>query len=266
MNYSGLITDLSIHDYHDDRTHVSSSVIKTALTDPELFQRVYIENGEKPVFNKDALDFGSLVHTMILEPELLHDEYAFYTGATRQGKAWEQFKAFHEGKKIIISRSQKELADSLVQSFMNQKITVGQDTMTGPQMLNSCLSEESLFLEIDGLKVKVRFDSRDPKNKIIYDVKTTAYPVNTIEEARTVMYGLNYHLSASLYLDAIKQYTGEEYTFIWIFLSKADKRVNIYQLSKQTEEKGRLLYKNGIELIKNWRALGHVPLTSIREL
>ena len=40
--------------------------------------------------NMDALNIGSYVHSLILEPEKTEEEFVIYSG-TRRGKDWEAF-------------------------------------------------------------------------------------------------------------------------------------------------------------------------------
>lgn len=263
--YKGIIEGLSNSEYHENRTHISSSVIKTALEDPNEFQRVFVEGGAPSPVEGDAVDLGSLVHTMILEPHLLNEEYAFFEGARRQGSQWDHFKAVN-GDKTIITRSQKEMADNLFSQFASQKFTFNGVEKTGPQLLLNSKSEESFFTEFEGHKLKVRTDSRSLDLPIIWDVKTTMYTANTRAEAAFIIEQRKYELSAALYVDIVEHITGIPQDFYWIFLSKADKRCNIYKASKKTLERGRQMYKDGLELIKEWKKLGRVPTNLIQEV
>jgi len=59
---------------------------------------------KKQVFEPtDAMLSGQLVHSLILEPETVADQYAIFDGRTRRGKVWDEFKAVaeHSGKTII---------------------------------------------------------------------------------------------------------------------------------------------------------------------
>ena len=49
----------------------------------------------------DAMQFGSIIHKLLLEPESFNDDYAIFTGARRAGKDWQEFKAANEDKQII---------------------------------------------------------------------------------------------------------------------------------------------------------------------
>ena len=78
----GIYTDLSNDEYHANRTHVSSSVLKTAVSDPKKYYEKYIlKIDNTPKTLQAAFDFGTYVHTLILEPETVEKESVKYLSA-----------------------------------------------------------------------------------------------------------------------------------------------------------------------------------------
>ena len=49
----------------------------------------------------DAIQFGSIIHKLLLEPDSFNDDYAVFEGKIRSGKKWQEFKATNDNKQII---------------------------------------------------------------------------------------------------------------------------------------------------------------------
>lgn len=270
-NTNGFIKDLSNKEYHDNRSHVSSSVIKKAANDPQEYYRVYVLGEEPAPMNESALLVGNYTHCALLEPHLLHNAFAVYNG-TRRGNEYKAFKQVAEADgKTVLGKSQYDLCQELLNGFATSKIQTGENTfIMADTLFQGGYAEESLFTELEDVKVKVRFDYRIDKGQhIIRDLKTTRDVVNTTEQVKKVIQGLDYDLSAALYLDALAKelkINADKIIYEWVFCSKADYRTNVYRASKETLEKGRIAYKKGLAQIKEWRLNGYNDIWSIREV
>lgn len=262
----GIITDLSSQDYHNDRLFKSSSVLKTALTDPLEYYQVYVEGKPIDKKNQDALNLGSYLHTVFLEPEKVSDEFAIFSGPRRAGAAWEQF-AWQNRDKIIITDSQQQLGHKLSVQFAHAKVDMGNKSLLGPQLFHGGRAEESFFCELNGMRIKTRTDYRIEDSLIIRDLKTTNQTPNSVEEAKAIVDSFGYDLSAALYVDVMKEITGKDYEFQLVFLSKTDFKTNVYRVSDKTLALGRAKYLEAIELIKSWEATGEYhAIKKIREV
>lgn len=267
-NTRGFIQGLSSDEYHNSKLHYSSSVLKQALDKPYEFYKERILGEEPKKQSSDALDIGTYCHTVLLEPELVDKEYAIFTGSRRQGKLWEIFQAENQNK-IIITSSQKELVDKIADQFYKSQILLPDESVVnGDYLFSNGKAEESLFTSILDLPIKVRFDYRiENGRKVIRDLKTTKDTPNSVEDARKLIYGSKYHLSAALYVDAIKEETGDDYDFEWVFVSKEDFKTNTYIASKECLTAGRELYIMAIERIKKWfETKKYVTALPIREV
>ena len=162
----GINKECSNEEYHGDREYSSSSVLKTILRDPQKYYEKYVLGTYKEKGGAH-FDFGSLVHAMILEPHIVDKEFAFYKGPMRRGKAYDAFVEENEGK-IIITASQKILADTMCESFNLNPYA--------PDLIKDAVFEETVCAVIDGVKIKVRTDSR--QGTAIGDVKTTGSGVS----------------------------------------------------------------------------------------
>ena len=222
-------------DYHKDRTYKSSSTLKLFLKDPREYYKRYILGEEREEMYKSAYDFGSYMHSLILEPEKTVLEFAVFEGATRRGKAYEEFKSANEGK-TIITASQAQQALDLMHLFNEDVDTAG--------LIQGGVAEQTLCVELDGMPIKVRADYK--KDGLIVDLKTTSDPVDRFSAAKTII-RFDYDLSAALYVDAFKEYTGKDHDFVFAFLNKQNGDVGILKASEDLLENGRKKYKHAIK-------------------
>ena len=199
----GLNEDISNEDYHADTEFLSSSSLKMMLKAPREFYHRYVkkdlEEEEKP--QKDSLVFGSLVHSVILEPHLVEKEYVEYKGASKRTKEWKEFKASNESLPIITT-AQLEKANMMRDIAMENEFAV--------DLLKEGVPEQTLCVELEGVKIKVRSDYL--KDGQIVDVKTTSDGLS-FEEVQNTCLRWDYALSAALYTDAFSQYFGKKHDF-----------------------------------------------------
>ena len=269
---NGFNEKCSNEEYHADRQYKSSSALKMILKDPRLYHKTYVLN-EPQTFSADALSIGSYAHTRVLEPHLLEEEYAIFTGSRRSGDVWKQFKADNEGK-TIITASQKTMVDSMMESYEKANVILGAEGSEEEVMISSFFSggeaEETLCGEIDGYKVKTRFDYRqvDDSNQhgSINDLKTTASPINSLEEVEDICSYWGYDISAALYADLATQETGIKHDFYFIFMSKKTMECKIFKASEAMLERGRVAYKEAIRRLKEAELSGIYFESKIEEL
>lgn len=180
--------------YHGHTDWWSSTQLKKAL--PEHY---------KPGGSQEALDFGTLVHTVVLEPDSLShylpvDPYE--VGVKKDGSrasvptntdAWKDFAAQAEADgKSVISHEWWESAHRMREAIL--------DHAEARELLFSDdgRSEVSAFAtDADGIRHKARFDRLLPGHAV--DLKSTMSQPGEHHLTSTVMaYG--YHLSAAHYL------------------------------------------------------------------
>ena len=70
---------------------------------------------------------------------------------------------------------------------------------------------------------------------MIVDVKTTSDPVDRFSAAKTII-RFDYDLSAALYVDAFKQYTGKDHDFVFAFINKQFGDIGILKASEDLLE------------------------------
>ena len=230
-------TELSNGDYHGDKTHVSSSVIKNAFRGREYFEQCQASSSEPT----SAMVLGTYLHTLVLEPELVSAEFAFYDGATRRGKVWDAFLSENAGK-TILTRGDADMAAILMAGYKRCQAAL--------DLFSDGAAETSFFTVIDDVNVKVRCDWLRNNGDIV-DLKTTSGGVTDYEVVQTIR-RYSYHLSAALYLDVVKQHTGKDGDFYFVFMSKKTGETRCFKASDQMIQMGRERYKQGLTNIKGF--------------
>lgn len=224
----GLNKDVSNKDYHADQTYLSSSNLKMLLKDPQKFYQEKILGIREPQSDKPHFVEGSYAHSLILEPHLVEEEYAFFPGWKKVGKDW---KAFQEENKdlTILSKPQKIRVERWYSAYMEREEAL--------DLIRDASVEETLCVDMDGVPIKVRADAINAEKGFIADVKTTAW-VNDHDTFKGVVEQFSYDLSAALYCRAFEQHYGKPFEFYFIVLGKKDDTCQVYRLSKETREKG----------------------------
>jgi len=240
----GINKEISNEDYHKDRNFESSSSLKLFLKDSREYYKRYILKEEQAPMYKSAYDFGSYIHSLILEPEKTDDEFIIFEGLTRRGKAWTDFKGANQDK-IIITKSQELMAISLIAAYRSNADTEG--------LIQNGHAEHTLCTNLEGLDIKVRADYI--KEGMVIDVKTTSEPVDKFSAAKTIV-RFDYDLSAALYTDAFRKYTGKELDFLFIFLNKQNNDIAVLKASTNLLENGRRKYKASIKGLLKARSTG----------
>jgi len=236
----GITKDLPNSEYHADREYLSSSVIKLLYKDIEEYHRKYIlrERDETPP--SSALLFGSYMHSLILEPHLVKEQYAVYQGLRRAGAEYESFVEKNKGK-IIISKPEQVKAEAFMRMYNNHPIA--------SSLFEHTERELTLTGQTDGIKTKCRFDAISPEKGIILDIKTTGQPANKQAFLQTCN-KLSYFLSAALYAELAKKEWGKHFDFYFVVFSKTEMSLEIYKTSKKSYENGKKQVEKGISNYK----------------
>lgn len=240
----GLHFDLPNADYHADTEWLSSSVLKQQL--PERY---------KAGGSQDALDFGTLFHTVVLEPDnlsgyLVLDAAAIAGNNPKTGKPYDaphmtaKFKAAvaeaAENGSTVVTQEDWDRAHAMRDAVM--------DHADARALLfdGDGMCEESAFATDESdVKVKARFDRRIPG--AIIDLKSTSAKPGADSLSRAVIdYG--YDLSAAHYLEVARLLELDADTFWLVFVGKeAPHRVTVADLDEGFLSRGRALRALAIE-------------------
>lgn len=227
------IVNCTNEEYHAEKKHLSSSNLKMILKDPEVFYKTKVlgEERELSTATKNNFAEGSLAHTLILEPEQLEAEYAFFDGMRKAGKLWEEFKAdpVHENK-VLMSKAQKMKVQRWVESYSKRKSAV--------QLIKDGHAEHTYFGELSGVPVKARADYLNLDKGYIVDVKTTSNPTD-VDNFKFVIEQFSYQLSAALYCELFGQAYDRVFDFYFVVLGKRDLDCQVYKMSEASMIEGK---------------------------
>lgn len=232
--------DLSNLEYHS-REEFSSSQLKDALEDVERFYKIHVaKTMAKPSMNQDALDIGSYYHAAILEPHLLDEEFAVFTGARRAGKEWTDFQNKH-GTKTVLNLKGYGDAQVLVEATQNNKAAM--------ELLKEGQAELSCITHLEKLPIRVRADFINSKKGYILDLKSMTG--NAKDESKIVkaIRDRNYDMSAALYVDAFNSVLPKKEQikeFYWVFASKDYANCRVWRMTPELYELGKNKYLKAI--------------------
>jgi exodeoxyribonuclease VIII len=239
--------------YHGDRTHYSSSVLKMALRDIRTFHRKYVlhEVVEK---KSDAMNLGSYVHALILEPHKVADEFVEYTGV-RRGQAWEEFQATNQGK-TILGNLLKTQGDAMAEAIRHNEVAFN--------LFNDGAAEVTATAVLNDAPIKVRADYRREDGKIP-DIKTTSGSL-TVESVQSTIVKYDYDLSAALYVDVFSKVMNMPHEFYFVFVSKDNPDCAVFKASPDMIANGRRKYTKAIKIINEGLKTGKWYETGIQEI
>lgn len=233
-------------EYHADKTYFSSSSLKLLITDLEKFYQEKIlgikpEEEEKSVFSE-----GSYVHSLILEPEKIAQEYALFDGWRKQGKEFEAFKEANAGK-IILSKPQQHRCEGWANAIKRRREAM--------ELLKGGAAEYTLCSTLMDIPVKIRCDYINVDKGYIADIKTTGQAADVDVFKQTVR-DFYYHLSAALYCEVAEQVHQKPFDFYFIVVSKPENVCDVYKLSKASRSTGHSFLIHAIKKYKQCMETG----------
>ncbi len=253
----GIYSEIPNEVYHSDKTWISSSQIKVAVGN-RFYYKSFVKDGMGKKESTAQLSFGTLCHSLILEPEKFDSEYVVMPERKldMRLKADKEYKAAfekeNEGKTVI---SQDDFA----------KATLCRDSVYSHPDARRLLelpgvSEASVYVELEHMlpsgevvpfKVRVRPDRLSPDNCII-DLKTAKNVTRESFERdafgtwtgadgklRWGHYAYHYDLSAALYVRALEKLDQKVLPFHWIVVKNdAPWETAVYTMSKKRFREG----------------------------
>jgi len=231
--------------------------------------REYVTNPPAPT---PAMEFGTAVHTAILEPDNFARDYVVapkFDRRTKEGKAAaEAWEAENAGKTALTA---EQMAD------IEQMVASVKQHAGAARLLSSGLAEMSGFW-IDsesGIECKCRPDflavENDTPEQVtaIVDVKTCS-DAGADSFARAIA-AFGYDVQAAFYTDGIKELIGRTLPFYFIAIEKEPPyAAAVYLASEEMIDVGRKKYRGALELLRWCRANdqwpGYQPNGEIEEI
>jgi exodeoxyribonuclease VIII len=242
---------LTNENYHQDRTCISASGLKLISKSPLHYWDRYINPAYQDA-TTPAMAFGSLVHTLMLEPDTFNERYAIspdVNKTTKEGKAaYTAFTEANEGKEFISSKDYA-LATSMIKKAKSNPIVT--------DLLDLSEKEAMHTFEIMGVQCKMKADAINIFDGCIIDIKTCT-DASPTEFGRSA-YNLNYLLQAAFYLDGYYLATGTNLKrFIFIAMEKTAPYITaVYELTAEQLDLGRTKYLAALQTYKNCLAIGN---------
>ncbi|AZP28401.1 PD-(D/E)XK nuclease-like domain-containing protein [Acinetobacter pittii] len=248
---TSLIEHMSNEEYHASPEFSSSQLKDILRSSAHFYSNNILKENERE--SKKHFDFGTLAHTLFLEPEQFENEFVIgpkFDRRTKEGKAeaaaWE---AANQGKIII----DQEMLDGAKRIAENLRSLSSYEIMQN----NPGMAEASIFFTdpIYGLNLRVRPDYHiipcdEFPNGLIMDVKTST-------DARQFKFSkscadFGYDISAAMYREGFQQYYKTEEMPEFFFLvaeSTAPFNVKQYRASSLFLSIGEQRYSKAKELL-----------------
>jgi hypothetical protein len=239
----GLYRDLPAEQYHA-APGLSCTMLKAFARSPAHMREAIANRKET-----EAMRFGSLFHTAILEPSkwsavVVEPNKKRPTKAQLEAKKpspetveliafWKAWDSVREGESIV-TEDEKTLADNMAEAVFSNPVAM--------EALSEGMSEVSLFSPLEGFTFnrKARLD-RVTGGSAIVDLKTTT-------DARPEAFGrdaftLKYHMQAAWYLDIWASLYPAKTHFVFVAVEKEPPfGVCVYNMDAEAIQRGREEY------------------------
>lgn len=231
------LCDISIEEYLGRRDYISSNGLKRVLDSKLHLQRYLLRQND----STPQLDFGTAVHCALLEPERFRREYFALPVAHAD--------LLHEHDRLLIEEERGHAVHFITDFQMEAIQGICAQVERYPdivQLLHDGLAEQSLFWRDaeTGIRCKIRPDLLVLPH-LILELKTTfdaSLPVfqHTLQMQR-------YHLSAAMYLEGVRQLTGQTLHYVYLVASRhAPYEVQSFVPDAALLEEGQRLFRGAL--------------------
>jgi len=222
----------------DDREYhqlarLSASGAKVLLKSPSRYRHERLH----PAKPTPAMEFGTMFHALVLEPDVFARRYALLPGIdrrTKEGKAaFELWQADNLGKTAVSADDWNR-----VHAMARAVETSGAgDLMTGGRM------ELPVLWDRDGAQLKAKIDCLTGDR--IIDLKSTS--VEDEDSLQRASWQHGYHISAAAYQEAAEVLTGEKLGKVFVFVhSMAPHDVIILEAGDEFIARGKALWDRAV--------------------
>jgi hypothetical protein len=237
--------------YHGDKTRISKSGLDLIDQSPEHF-RYFQENPREAT---PAMQFGTAVHTAILEPDKFDTEIL-----TMPRECKGNSKAAREAKEIfLIENAGKTILDADKRSQVKEIRDKVYSHAKAKAYLSEGHAELSYYWQDPDFKTdcKCRPDMTR-EGHILVDIKTTEDA--SLKSFQKSIANFRYHVQAAFYTDGLTQVTGQKFDkFVFIVVEKKPPYgIAIYAIDDASMDAGRFEYKRNLKtylkckMTKSW--------------
>jgi len=247
-------SNLSNRDYHAMSSHWSSTALKYLhQTSPLHFKAKYIDKvlEQKPA--SDEMILGSLVHALVLTPDVIEKEFVFMPECdlrTKEGKAIRDNIIGVANGRTIVDDDIRERANAIAESVVSNK--------QANQMLYESEREVSYFwtCPFTGLSLRSRVDAINP----MYLVELKTGRDMSPSQFQRSAYNMNYDLSAAHYMEGLRQNNSERKAMCFITVETvAPYVVQCYEVSPEFLSVGHAKWLDAITKLEAGITKGHWP-------
>lgn len=219
---SRMYANLPSDQYHSDKEALSCSMLKPLLESPAHFQANLLSLNKAT----KAMDFGSLVHGLVLEPHLIGNEFSIYPGIADGRSA--EYKAYlvKNASRLVVDEPTFSRARKLAEKILHR------DVFGRPfgDFVREGTPEASIYVEepTTGLILRTRLDLYHPEYS--FDLKTTRH--GTIHAFIRDAVDLHYDFQAFMYTIARSLYEGRTNPAKFVFIAAETEEPNsIHQVT-----------------------------------
>lgn len=235
--------------------HSSAGISKHGLDLIRHAPALYVHRKSNPEEQTPAMRWGTLAHTVILEPDKFDDEVFVLPPCDRRTK---------EGKETYAQAMREAAGRTIITMDEAQQLEGMKDAFYADKACRNAVQnieyvEASLYWidQVQDVQCRARMDAIR-KDGVIVDYKTTdnASPSAFL---RSVM-SFRYHVQAAFYLDALKAVTGQDGTFLLVAQEKKPPYLScVYIVGQDMVEQGRREYMQDLKTYRRCFDTGDWP-------
>lgn len=235
-----------------DKKYNNEVLSFSSLKEFEKSPNNFIAYKEKKFEQTDAMILGTLIHTLILEPEKFKKEYAIWTGGRRAGNEWKEFLADAEKKeKTVVRKQDVDLAKKIQKAVLEHP--VASELIAG-------LTKREMHLQWTdpetGIRLRCFIDGYADENGSLgfpygLDLKSAAKAEP--EEYKKKSYNMAYHLQDAIYESGLSENKLPVDTFFFIAFEKSEPfNVTVFEVTPVVRAYGRAQMKRLLESYASW--------------
>jgi exodeoxyribonuclease VIII len=237
--------DLNSEEYHSDLTAVNSSALKDALKSPASFKTAFTTKKDPT----PAMEFGTLVHTAILEFKRFKSEYIikpdFGNMRLKENKAAaEEWLNANSDKKFVAQDDYNKLI-GIAESISNHKDAIS-------LLTNGQIEQSGYFTDPETCILnRIRPDFLSNDKCVLVDLKTTTDC--TLNDFSRTIWNFRYDFQMAMYSEGVRIISGKRPDFhVFIVVEKTPPyECAVYVADDALLEKGMQDYKKALKVVFN---------------
>lgn len=218
---SRMYANMPATQYHSDKEALSCSMLKPLLESPAHFQANMLSQNK----STKAMDFGSLVHGLVLEPHLIGNDFSIYPGiADGRASEYKDFLAKNSSR-LVIDEPTFARARKVAEKILH-RVVFGRPF---GDFVTEGIPEASIYVEepTTGLLLRTRLDLYHPEYS--FDLKTTRHGLISAFVRDAV--DMHYDFQAFMYTIARSLYEGRSKPAKFVFIAAETEEPNsIHQI------------------------------------